>query len=313
MSGPGQSTLTGRVRVLAGDPGRIVGAGVALSAHQVLTCWHVVFDASGRAADGLAVAEPTASGPIAAEVAWAEPIGARGEGDLALLVTGTPMAGPAARLADCGEAEFDVRLIGHPAQSPAQVLARARLVGPADPVTGWRQLDRLSTATVAVDRGFSGAAVFDPEGRVVGLAVARSQIGPQTVGWMIPVRAWRLLLPAGIVPAVVAAPRTAPLTTTERSGLARALADVPTMIDPLGRAELIASLPDAIRLRVRVTNRLLLDCRELVSTALDTVGGFSALFRGLSEREGVDSISLQAFRALAETAGLLPGDPSLSD
>jgi len=157
-----------------------------------------------------------------------------------------------------------------------------------------------------VDRGFSGAGVFDPEGRVVGLAVARSQLGQQTVGWMIPVAAWRRLLPAGMAPVVDAAPRTEPVTTAERGALARALAAVPTMIDPMARAELIASLPDAVRLRVRVTNRLLLDCRELIGTTLDTDGGFVALYRGLSERETLDSIALREFRALAAALRLLP-------
>ncbi|MCP2321638.1 hypothetical protein HDA40_000145 [Hamadaea flava] len=298
----GQPTLAGRVRVLAGDPERIVGAGVALSARRVLTCWHVVSD---EPADALAVAEPSGV-PIEADVTWSAPIGPHGEGDLAVLTTRAPLTGPPARLADCGDAEFDVRVIGNPAQSPAQILARARLVGPADPVTGWRQLDRLSTATVAVDRGFSGAGVFDPDGRVVGLTVARSQLGQQTVGWMIPVAAWRRLLPADLAPAVTAAPRTEPLSPTERSTLARALATVPTMLDPLARAELIAALPDAIRLRVRVTHRLLLDCRELITTTLDTDGGFPALYGRLSEREDPDSISLREFRALAASMRLLP-------
>ncbi|NUO61357.1 MAG: trypsin-like peptidase domain-containing protein [Hamadaea sp.] len=298
----GQPTLPGRVRVLAGDPERIVGAGVALSARRVLTCWHVV---SEEAADGLAVAEPSGV-PVEVDVTWSVPIGPHGEGDLALLTTRAPLAGPPARLADCGDAELDVRLIGHPAQSPAQVLARARLIGPADPVTGWRQLDRLSTATVAVDRGFSGAGVFDAAGRIVGLTVARSQLGQQTVGWMIPVAAWRRQLPRDLVPAVAAAPRTEPLSAAERSTLARALAAVPTMLDPLARAELIAALPDAIRLRVRVTHRLLLDCRELLATTLDTDGGFAALHRRLSEREDPDSISMREFRALAVSMRLLP-------
>ncbi|WP_412538377.1 trypsin-like peptidase domain-containing protein [Longispora sp. K20-0274] len=293
-------TLAGRVRVLAGEPGRVVGAGVQLTAEHVLTCWHVMGEAPAVLALG-GEAEP-----VPVETLFSVAVGPRGEGDLAVLRTAAPLTSPPAALVDCGDADLDVRIVGHPAHSPAPVLARARLVGPTDPVTGWRQLDRISVATVAVDRGFSGAAVFEAAGRVVGMATARSQLGPQTVGWMLPVRRWQELLPADLAAALLRPARLAPPTPAERTALALALAEVPTVADPLSRQELIDALPAHLRLHIRVHHRLGLDCRSIVGTALDHERGIADLYDALLALEGPSSIGLAAFRELAETMRLLP-------
>src|SRR2546425_10437108 len=140
------STLAGRVRVIVGDPRRTVGAGIQLTADLVLTCWHVVHGDAG-AAPSIAVAAATdRADELDADVVWSHGIGLHGDGDLAILRARTPLASPAARFADGGDLDLDVRLIGYPAAAaPAQVLARARVIGPRDPVTGWRQLDRVSS------------------------------------------------------------------------------------------------------------------------------------------------------------------------
>ena len=114
-------SLPGRVRIFAGeaaghhvDPAAIVdgavtedgtatpagpppvaGAGVQLTAEHVLTCWHVVHDGAGSPRTPLAVDSPLRPGPpMPVTVAWSRGIGARGEGDLALLRTGTPLPTP---------------------------------------------------------------------------------------------------------------------------------------------------------------------------------------------------------------------------
>jgi S1-C subfamily serine protease len=298
------STLAGRVRVIAGQPPRTVGAGIQLAGEFVLTCWHVVQGDAGAAAS---IAVATGGDEIGAHVVWSQEIGPHGDGDLAVLRTAATLASPAAGFADYGDLDLDVRLIGYPAAAaPAQVLARARLIGPHDPVTGWRQLDRVASATVAVDRGFSGAAVFEPGGRVVGMAVARSTLGQQTVGWMLPVATLRRLLPGQYADALTTAPRMDPPTSVERTALARALAEIPTVADPLARAELVMGLPDEIRLGIRTHHRLGLDSRELIVTALDRTHGLGDLYQALLEREGPTSISLRAFRDLARSMRLLP-------
>jgi len=307
----GTRSLAGRVRVLGGRSPSVVGAGVQLTADLVLTCWHVVDDGTGPDQPGLLVDTPSSPGsPVAAEVTWSRSVGPAGDGDLAVLRCATPLPSTPATLADRGDDEFDVRIVGFPANTPASVLVLARAVGPVDASTGWRQLDRISSATAAIDRGFSGAGVYASDGAVVGMVLARTSVGQQLVGWMLPVGQWPALLPPGLLPAVARRtprPAPAPLSFAQKMALARLLEEIPVLRHPDSRQLVIQSLPPHISRMVKPFGPLGLDMFGLIRTGLEYEDGIAALYRVLLLTEGSGSTPLRAFRDLAESLGLLTG------
>ncbi|MEV4122405.1 trypsin-like peptidase domain-containing protein [Micromonospora sp. NPDC049645] len=312
----GIRSLAGRVRIRGGQSSSVVGAGIQLTADLVLTCRHVVDDGTGPDQPGLSVDTPNDPGTgVAAEVAWSRGVGPAGDGDLAVLRCATPLPSTPASLADRGEEEFDVRIVGFPANTPASVLVLARTVGPVDPHTGWRQLDRISSATAGIDRGFSGSGVYASDGAVVGMVLARASVGQQLVAWMLPVGQWRALLPPallppGLLPSLVrSAPRTVPaaLSFAEKMALARLLEEIPLLRNPDSRQLVIQSLPAHISRMVHLFGPLGLDMFGLIRTSLEYEDGIAALYRVLLLTEGAESRPLRAFRDLAESLGLLTG------
>ncbi|MEU8393060.1 trypsin-like peptidase domain-containing protein [Micromonospora sp. NPDC048842] len=327
----GTRSLAGRVRILGGHSSSVVGAGIQLTSELVLTCWHVVGDGTGAGQPGVLVETPSHPGTrVAAEVTWSRGVGPAGDGDLALLRCAAPLASAPATLADRGDDEFDVRIVGFPANTPASVMVLARAVGPVDAGTGWRQLDRVSPATAGIDRGFSGAGVYGPDGAVVGMVLARASVGQQLVGWMLPVGQWRALLPPGKLPpallppgklppallpsgpltAVARAtprPAPAPLAFAQKMALARLLEEIPVLRHPDSRQLVIQSLPPHISRMVNPFGPLGLDMFGLIRTALEYEDGIAALYRVLLLTEGSASTPLRAFRDLAESLGLLTG------
>jgi hypothetical protein len=296
-------TLVGRALLVAGDPPRVLGAGIQLTPQHVLTCWHVIQDAADAGLAPVRVEVPDElTRPVTAEVVWSRAVGPRGDGDVALLRTSRPLSSAPATLVDCGNVDLDVRIVGHPGQLPSQVIARARLTGRTDPLTGWRQLDRQSAATVTVDRGFSGAGVFDGGGAVLGMVVGRPNPAHQTVAWMLPVRAWTGMLPAdlrlAVAPSVSA---TRALSFAEKVALSRLLAEVPIMADVRTRDLVFQSLPTHIRLAVRSYGQLGLDSLHLIKTVLEFHDGFMDLYRVLDELTGESSIPLQQLHDYATT------------
>ena len=136
----GTRSLAGRVRILGGPSSSVVGAGIQLTGDLVLTCWHVVDDGTGADQPRMLVDTPSHPGTrVAAEVTWSRGVGPAGDGDLAVLRCATPLPSAPATLADRGDDEFDVRIVGFPANTPASVMVLARAVGPVDAGTGWRQ------------------------------------------------------------------------------------------------------------------------------------------------------------------------------
>ncbi|MEU4553577.1 trypsin-like peptidase domain-containing protein [Micromonospora violae] len=312
----GTRSLAGRVRILGGHSSSVVGAGIQLTADLVLTCWHVIDDGTGADQRRWLVDTPSHPGTrVAAEVTWSRAVGPAGEGDLAVLRCATPLPSAPATLADRGDDEFDVRIVGYPANTPASVLVLARTVGPVDPSTGWRQLDRISSATAGIDRGFSGSGVYASDGAVVGMVLARTSVGQQLVAWMLPVGQWPALLPPALLPPTLSAvsaratprPPTAPLSFAQKMALARLLEEIPVLRHPDSRQLVIQSLPPHISRMVKPFGPLGLDMFGLIRTALEYEDGIAALYRVLLLTEGSASTPLRAFRDLAESLGLLTG------
>ncbi|MEU8156044.1 trypsin-like peptidase domain-containing protein [Micromonospora sp. NPDC048986] len=313
----GTRSLAGRVRILGGHSSSVVGAGIQLTSDLVLTCWHVVDDGAGGGPAGVLVDTPSHPGTrVAAAVTWSRGVGPAGDGDLAVLRCATPLPSAPATLADRGDDEFDVRIVGFPANTPASVMVLARAVGPVDVGTGWRQLDRISSATAGIDRGFSGSGVYAPDGAVVGMVLARASVGQQLVGWMLPVGQWRALLPSGLLPPALlppgplaavarATPRT--LSFAQKMALARLLEEIPVLRHPDSRQLVIQSLPPHIGRMVNPFGPLGLDMFGLIRTGLEYEDGIAALYRVLLLTEGPTSRPLRAFRDLAESLGLLTG------
>ncbi|HYN94878.1 MAG TPA: trypsin-like peptidase domain-containing protein [Pilimelia sp.] len=300
-------TLAGRVRILAGDPPVVAGAGIQLTANHVLTCWHVVHDGhSTRRPLGVDVPAER-QGPVAADMIWSADIGPDGGGDLAVLRTAAVLPSAPAALADHGDSDVDVRIVGYPPYSPAQVIARARATGPADAGTGWRQLDQISATTAAVSPGFSGAGAFDADGAVVGMVVAKATAGHGTVAWMLPVRHWHALLPASLrLPVLTRVTRAHAPSFDEKMALSRLLAQVPVLREPDSRQAVVSALPEHLRLAVPSYGRLGLDTFGLVRTVLEFHEGLADLHRVLLALEGPSSVPLQRFHDLAASLGLLP-------
>ncbi|MBQ0993597.1 serine protease [Micromonospora sp. PSH03] len=317
----GTRSLAGRVRILGGHSSSVVGAGIQLTGDLVLTCWHVVHDGTEASPPGVLVDTPSHPGTrVAAEVTWSRGVGPAGDGDLAVLRCATPLPSAPATLADRGDDEFDVRIVGFPANTPASVMVLARAVGPVDAGTGWRQLDRISPATAGIDRGFSGSGVYAPDGAVVGMVLARASVGQQLVGWMLPVGQWRALLPPGLLaPALLPSgplaavaratrrPAPAPLSFAQKMALARLLEEIPVLRHPDSRQLVIQSLPSHISRMVNPFGPLGLDMFGLIRTGLEYEDGIAALYRVLLLTEGPASRPLRAFRDLAESLGLLTG------
>jgi len=260
-------TFPWRARIRARD-GRIVGAGLLVDSHHVLTCAHVVTQATGEdpragVPRGEIVAEfpfwgsavGAAGWQVAASVpsyGWA-PLDAAGRGDVTLLRLRE--AAPA----ELAPAELDVttnvdqrrvRVFGHPADLLDGVWAEVRLSGIAGPAAEWIQIDAASTVGRRVEQGFSGAGVIDPDtGRVLGVVVAEDPRVTDRVAWVIrtdvvvrylPHLAGRLGAPRADAPDLAAAgggrgtstgsgvPQR-PLSPQEQQSLFARFRDVPSM------------------------------------------------------------------------------------
>lgn len=199
--------------------GGLAGAGVLVSAGgsglYVLTCAHVVTaagcaapDSRGSEATHLVVDLPGRGWSAKARLMWRswsppppldEPPPGQdlaGCGDFAALAL--PDDRPALPhdcgpllLAPCGIPDGQrVQIIGYPQGTPGGIVATGQLSGTGGPCPRWVQIDGVRTTGVAVERGFSGAAVWDPgRGRVVGLITAAHTDQASKTAWMLPIEA----------------------------------------------------------------------------------------------------------------------------
>ena len=195
--------------------GRVVGVGFLVGAREILTCAHVVEQVLGNPAGqpaapvaGVAVDFPlVAPGQrYSANVVVWHPAQADGTGDIAglRLTSAPPQGAKAARLviaADLWGHSF--RTFGFPARHDDGVWASGRLLGRQG--TGWVQLEDVKETGFRVERGFSGAPVWDDELQgVVGMAVAAEARDQVRAGYLTPaealIRAWPELATQALPP-----------------------------------------------------------------------------------------------------------------
>ncbi|MER6031920.1 trypsin-like peptidase domain-containing protein [Streptomyces sp. NPDC001851] len=204
---------TSVVRILDAS-GRPAGAGFLTGEQDVVTCAHVVASVSGpgdpvvpgsapdaeahgergRPPEGRVVLDfpLTAPGHLvqATVVAWV-PVQADGTGDIAVLrlVDPPPSGAAQARLVEDGaEAGLRVRTVGFPEDNDAGAHSAGVLRGLQ--ATGWYQYDTDPASQFAVQRGFSGAPVWDRGlGGVVGMVVSTDTAPDRRTAYVIPTAA----------------------------------------------------------------------------------------------------------------------------
>jgi WD40 repeat protein len=195
--------------------GRIVGAGFLVGPREILTCAHVVTaalgDASGLAASqqvevrlDFPLVDPT--GIRTAKVTVWRPPGGEGPSDIAgLELTSPPPQGatPARLVATREVWEHAFRVLGFPARLDDGVWATGRLRGRQ--AGGWVQLEAVRETGYRIERGFSGAPVWDEELEgVVGMAVAADAQAERRAAYLIPtsalLEAWPMLSARAIPP-----------------------------------------------------------------------------------------------------------------
>jgi hypothetical protein len=195
------------VRLHTAD-GRVVGAGFLVGERHILTCAHVVAGALGLADDtpekpqvpvSLDVPRVAPEQLLTARVVLWRPQLPDGGDDIAgLELMDDPPHGaqvaPLAQVEDLWEHSF--RAFGFPRGQDNGVWATGRLLGRQ--VTNWVQIEDVKETGFAVEPGFSGTPVWDPQVEaVVGMVVAAERRMNLKTAFAIPVdvlvRSWPLL------------------------------------------------------------------------------------------------------------------------
>ncbi|MFI8088765.1 trypsin-like peptidase domain-containing protein [Streptomyces sp. NPDC086080] len=289
---------------------------------HALTCAHVV-DAAQRSAGGGTVTIELPGrdwqvevAPVAAATSapptWGDRVGEVTGADFAVLapVSGHPPLprghGPL-RPAVCGTTTGRaVAIVGYPRGAPAGIIATAALTGTGGPCPEWVQLDGLRTTGPAVEHGFSGAAVWDPElEAVIGLVTAAHTDRTAKVAWMLPMEAaarhWHPLK-AALRSAEVTSQREEE-TWDVRFRVADRLLEVPQIAYDSGRS-LRAALPAPIRRNVFDHAFPRQQLAAVVAACLDHPDGRRVLRRAVLEIGGETVTVRHALRALdGEAAG----------
>ncbi|MFI1438471.1 effector-associated domain 2-containing protein [Streptomyces fructofermentans] len=315
------------------EDGVLYGAGVLVAPPgtglHVLTCAHVVAAAlarsgtgasGGRAPQGqLLVDLPGRSWSAAVRTVpgvWSPPppldlllpgTAPADCADLAVLAAlegrpAPPSGAGALPVAECGPPDGRrVAVIGYPRGAPAGLIATARLTGRGGSCPDWVQLDGVRATGAVVERGFSGAAVWDPAARrVIGLVTAASKDRTARIAWMLPMeaaaRVWPPLSGALRTPAARAV--CSPPSLEGTYALAEALLDVPQIAHDSGRL-LRAQLPPAVRRNVPDHPWPRQQLQALVQACADQPGGCAALRVAVGAIGGGSAPAEEALRVLA--------------
>lgn len=307
------------------------GAGVLVrveAALHVITCAHVVTAADGQ--HGPVVVDLPGRGwsaparSLAAAWSPAPLLDARSPGvgdaaagaDFAVLAVEAgrrdlpPGAAPAI-LAACGDPDDrSVSIIGYPRGAPAGLIATARLAGRGGPHPGWMQLTGLLPTGPVVERGFSGAAVWDASRQgVIGLVTAAHGVKEVRAAWMLPIEVaiecWPPLAQAPAAPTTASPCR--PPTRRQRYELADALLEVPQIAFDSGRM-LREELPPQLRHGIRdhpvPRQQLVL----VVDACIDHQGGCRVLRNAVTDLGGGSRSASTAVELLERSCcELLPG------
>ncbi|MGW1607846.1 effector-associated domain 2-containing protein [Streptomyces sp. NPDC002285] len=299
-----------RVRVRGPGGEGLCGAGVFIGGGRILTCAHVVTEALGSAAEQEVPAGSTVLVDFApsgdararhartAEGGWfpARPP----SGDIAILELegGEPpaVARPAALYAGDSAEPTEVSVYGHPRRGLDDGLwVEATATGPGGPNPAWRQLDGRANG-VAIQRGFSGAGVWDRRlGGVVGLVVAAYTSSVERVAWMFPLAAVaREWTPLAAMIGQEGAP--AELTARQCAELARLLASIPAFGTLGGRQDLVSLLRPEIGSVVTERPEPHAHLYHVVRTSSDYEGGLDELIGAVRMLAG-DSRTVRSIAA----------------
>ncbi len=195
------------VRIFTTD-GYVVGAGFLVGERHLLTCAHVVAGALSLADDTpekpqapvLLDIPRVAPGQLlsARVILWRPPRADGGDDIAGLELESNPPDGaqvaPLAQVEDLWEHSF--RAFGFPSGQDSGVWATGRLLGRQ--LTNWVQIEDTKETGFAVEPGFSGTPVWDPQvDAVVGMVVAAEKRTNLKTAFAIPVdvlaRSWPLL------------------------------------------------------------------------------------------------------------------------
>lgn len=318
---------SGQVRVVSED-GRVWGAGV-LTASWVLTCAHVVTSALGRGAGpkgGLWVDRPGDSGgrvrAVVAEGGWfpgpAEKAGVDRAHDIDLAVLSLPDGRPPEwEQGVLGGQELTprrrVRAMGYPRSAQGGVWMAAVLAGQGGPHPRWVQLDAVSSVGARVERGFSGAPVWDEEtSNCVGLMTAAMTDHAMRVAWMVPMdvvsECWPGLL----------SERTAPSTSSRQGGRSSSPGGLPSVPDLFALTDALLRmpqvgrdrgqtlrdlLPEVIRHQVYEHPEVRLQVFRIVEACTSLPQGRSALVEAVTLLGGASTAAADALEALRQLWG----------
>jgi hypothetical protein len=329
---------TWHVRILDPEGIAVSGAGFLVDRRRIVTCAHVIADALGLAkvseapADAVTIDFPQCEG---AEARTARVIPGswfpeqEAAGDLAVLeVVGDDItqATPAPlRIAgDTGRRMISV--FGHPQGHDFGVWARARLIGRGGPRGQWIQMDGLSHTGKRIQKGFSGAGVWDEENEaVIGCVVVQDRAEEDRVAWMIPIEVivsyWPelsdLLKQHQRRPATrrqpPARPRPVRMSDGDRQRLAAMLRTLRGMRDPGSRALFVNALRRQFGGRLRVDRRPgdPYDTLSLVEACLEHPGALHELVERL-RRYHASEPELRMVEEVAEAAEAADPAPLLS-
>jgi hypothetical protein len=245
-------------------------------------------------------------------------------GDLALLeVPGSDPLPDAAPLRPAGEPVRQmISVFGHPAGLENGVWARAMLIGRRGGRTEWIQLDGLTSTGKRIQRGFSGAGVWDEQNEaVIGCVVASDRAELDKIAWMIPLEVilecWPELrsglrrAPAVPVLRQVQRERDQSLMTdVDRERLAAMMYGLRGINDMATRDTFVRYITDAFGARLRVERGAdgFHDTVALVNACLEHPGALHALVTRLREfhREGTDARLAEQIVELAAVADPAP-------
>jgi len=314
---------SGQVRVLSQD-GRVWGAGV-LVADWVLTCAHVVTAALGEGGAAGAVVwldRPEEHGVLVratvAEGGWwpgpPESDAARGAADADVAVLMLPDGRPSAwESAFLGRGEprphRRVRVMGYPRGTEGGLWLAAELAGYGGPHPRWVQLDAMSTVGARVERGFSGAPVWDELTRdCLGLMTAAMTDRTMRVAWMVPanilLECWPRLRPGRATGPTASSGRRVHRadpqpSVTDMFKITEGLLRIPQVESDRGRA-LRDLLPDVISHQVFEHPEVRLQVFRIVQTCTRFPRGREALVQAVSLLGGSSTATLQALETLRE-------------
>ncbi len=337
------------VRILDPDGRLVAGAGVLVAPRRVVTCAHVIAAALGAgempapAPAGAMVAPRGPAGTVTidfphsgrldsagARIAQVVPDGwyPGGMGDLAMLevLGGDPLPEPAPlRLAGEPQRQM-IRVFGHPAGLEERgVWARAMLIGRGGGRPGWIQLDSLTSTGKRIQRGFSGAGVWDEQNEaVIGCVVAADRAELDKIAWMIPIEVilerWPDLrsglrrAPVAQVPRPVQRQRDQSLMPdADRERLAAMMFGLRGINDVATRDTFVRYITDAFggRLRTERAADGFHDTLALVNACLEHPGALHELVKKLREFHGAGADARLA-EQIAEAAAAADPAPLLT-